>query len=92
MNLEADADLLREFINESGEHLQNIELGVLTLEENPTDKDTLNSIFRAFHTFKGGSGFLNLLPMKNLAHELESAGVKGAPELREDARDLGVSE
>jgi two-component system chemotaxis sensor kinase CheA len=54
------------------EHLQNIELGVLTLEENPTDADTLNSIFRAFHTFKGGSGFLNLLPMKNLAHELES--------------------
>ena len=41
-------ELLREFINESGEHLQNIELGVLTLEENPTDADTLNSIFRAF--------------------------------------------
>jgi two-component system chemotaxis sensor kinase CheA len=72
MNVESDGDLLREFINESGEHLQNIELGVLTLEENPTDADTLNSIFRAFHTFKGGSGFLNLLPMKNLAHELES--------------------
>ena len=72
MNIESDGDLLREFINESGEHLQNIELGVLTLEENPTDADTLNSIFRAFHTFKGGSGFLNLLPMKNLAHELES--------------------
>lgn len=72
MNIESDGELLREFINESGEHLQNIELGVLTLEENPTDADTLNSIFRAFHTFKGGSGFLNLLPMKNLAHDLES--------------------
>ncbi len=72
MNVESDADLLREFLNESQEHLQNIELGVLTLEENPSDADTLNSIFRAFHTFKGGSGFLNLLPMKNLAHELES--------------------
>lgn len=72
MNIESDGELLREFINESGEHLQNIELGVLTLEESPTDADTLNSIFRAFHTFKGGSGFLNLLPMKNLAHELES--------------------
>src|SRR5438093_7877433 len=31
MNLEGDADLLREFINESDEHLQHIELGVLTL-------------------------------------------------------------
>jgi len=72
MNIESDGELLREFINESAEHLQNIELGVLTLEENPTDADTLNSIFRAFHTFKGGLGFLNLIPMKNLAHELES--------------------
>jgi two-component system chemotaxis sensor kinase CheA len=72
LNLESDAELLREFINESHEHLQNIELGVLTLEENPADADTLNSIFRAFHTFKGGSGFLNLRPVNHLAHELES--------------------
>jgi two-component system chemotaxis sensor kinase CheA len=72
LNLENDAELLREFINESHEHLQNIELGVLTLEENPADGDTLNSIFRAFHTFKGGSGFLNLRPVNLLAHELES--------------------
>jgi two-component system chemotaxis sensor kinase CheA len=72
LNLESDGELLREFINESQEHLQNIENGVLVLEDNPKDADTLNSIFRAFHTFKGGSGFLNLTPIKNLAHELES--------------------
>ncbi|HAM70736.1 MAG TPA: chemotaxis protein CheA [Verrucomicrobiales bacterium] len=72
MNVESDGDLLREFTNESQEHLQNIEQGVLVLEENPTDKDTLNSIFRAFHTFKGGSGLLNLMPMNRTAHELEN--------------------
>jgi two-component system chemotaxis sensor kinase CheA len=72
LNLADDAELLREFTNESQEHLQNIELGVLTLEERPADADTLNSIFRAFHTFKGGSGFLNLRPINRLAHELES--------------------
>jgi two-component system, chemotaxis family, sensor kinase CheA len=72
MDVEADGDLIREFTNESHEHLQNIELGVLILEENPKDMDTLNSIFRAFHTFKGGSGFLNLKPINRLAHELES--------------------
>jgi two-component system chemotaxis sensor kinase CheA len=72
MNVEADGELLREFVNESQEHLQNIELGVLKLEEDPRDAETLNSIFRAFHTFKGGSGLLNLIPVKNLAHELES--------------------
>jgi two-component system chemotaxis sensor kinase CheA len=72
VNLEADRELLLEFINESQEHLQNIEQGVLVLEDDPQDANTLNSIFRAFHTFKGGSGFLNLIPIKDLAHELES--------------------
>lgn len=72
LNLADDADLLREFISESYEHLQNIEQGVLVLEDKPSDTETLNSIFRAFHTFKGGSGLLNLTPVNRLAHELES--------------------
>jgi two-component system chemotaxis sensor kinase CheA len=72
LNIESDGELLREFVAESQEHLQNIELGVLVLEDNPTDAGTLNSIFRAFHTFKGGSGFLKLTPVNRLAHELES--------------------
>jgi two-component system chemotaxis sensor kinase CheA len=72
LNLEQDGELLNEFINESQEHLQNIEQGVLVLEQHPADADTLHSIFRAFHTFKGGSGFLNLTAIQTLAHELES--------------------
>lgn len=72
LNLEQDEELLKEFINESQEHLQNIEQGVLVLEQQPNDADTLNSIFRAFHTFKGGSGFLNLTAIQALAHDLES--------------------
>lgn len=72
LDLTRDAEMLREFLNESEEHLHNIEQGVLTLEQNPKDADTLHSIFRAFHTFKGGSGFLNLVPVHSLAHELES--------------------
>lgn len=67
-----DVEMVREFISESYEHLHNIELGVLVLEDKPEDHDTLNSIFRAFHTFKGGSGLLNLVPVNRLAHELES--------------------
>ena len=72
LDLENDREILTEFINESREHLQNIEAGALILEENPSDAATLNSVFRAFHTFKGGSGFLKLTPMNKLAHELES--------------------
>lgn len=67
-----DEELLREFLTEAQEHLQNIEQGILALEENPGDHDTLNTIFRSFHTFKGTSGFLNLVPINRLSHELET--------------------
>lgn len=72
LDVARDGDLLREFLAESEEHLNTIEQGVLTLEKNPSDADTLHAIFRAFHTFKGGSGFLNLKPIHHLAHDLES--------------------
>ncbi len=72
LNLADDAELLQEFITESREHLDNIEQGVLVLENQPDDSEMLNTIFRAFHTFKGGAGFLNLLPINRLAHVLES--------------------
>ncbi len=72
LNVAEDAELLREFITESREHLDNIEQGVLVLENQPADAETLNTVFRAFHTFKGGAGFLNLLPINRLAHVLES--------------------
>jgi two-component system chemotaxis sensor kinase CheA len=72
LDVTEDGDLLREFITESREHLDNIEQGVLVLENQPADAETLNTIFRAFHTFKGGAGFLNLAPINRLAHVLES--------------------
>ena len=72
LNLAEDTDLLREFITESREHLDNIEHGVLVLENQPADAEMLNTVFRAFHTFKGGAGFLNLIPINRLAHILES--------------------
>src|SRR5271156_1142295 len=72
LNLESDAELLQEYVIESREHLNNIEQGALVLEEHPGDADTLNSVFRSFHTFKGGAGFLNLVPINQLAHALES--------------------
>ena len=67
-----DLDLLKEFVTEAAEHLDNIEHGVLFLEDNPDDADTIAAIFRAFHTIKGGSGFLGIAPINRLAHQLES--------------------
>ena len=67
-----DLELLNEFCNEGRDLLHQVEQGVLVLEENPMHKDTLNQVFRAFHTFKGGAGFLGIDPIKHLAHQLES--------------------
>ncbi len=67
-----DRDLLNEFCNEAQDLLQDIEKGVLILEQDPTHRETLNSVFRAFHTFKGSAGYIGLGPVKLLAHELES--------------------
>ncbi|WP_346308725.1 Hpt domain-containing protein, partial [Limnohabitans sp.] len=67
-----DLELLNEFCNEGRDLLHQVEQGVLVLEENPKHKDTLNQVFRAFHTFKGGAGFLGIAPIKQLAHQLES--------------------
>jgi two-component system, chemotaxis family, sensor kinase CheA len=72
LNLADDSELLREFHSESLELLQAIEQGVLKLEENPAAAGTINSIFRAFHTFKGSAGLLHLDALRDLAHDLES--------------------
>ncbi len=72
LDLDNDRELLVEFCAEAREHLLNIEQGVLVLEQSPTDADTLNTIFRAFHTFKGTAGLLKLHPVEELAHELET--------------------
>ena len=72
LDIAGNAELLREFVGEAHEHLHQIELDALVLERAPADADTLNSLFRSFHTLKGGSGFLNLTPMNRLAHQLEA--------------------
>jgi two-component system, chemotaxis family, sensor kinase CheA len=72
LSLAEDSELLREFHSESLELLQTIEQGALLLEENPTEAGTINSIFRAFHTFKGSAGLLHLDALRDLAHDLES--------------------
>lgn len=73
--LAEDEDLILEFITESGEHLVNIEGQMLILEKNIGDSEsseTLNAVFRAFHTIKGLAGFLEFHSIRSLAHEVET--------------------
>ena len=81
-----DRELLDSFIMEAQEHLGTIEVNVLSLEQDPENLDTINAIFRPFHTIKGVSGFLNLSDINRLAHQVEA--------LLDDARNqkLAVNE
>ncbi len=72
LNMEENAELLTEFHAEAIDHLSQIESSLLTLDDEPDDRDALNQIFRSFHTIKGVSGFLHLTPMHTLTHEVES--------------------
>jgi two-component system chemotaxis sensor kinase CheA len=72
LRLEDNQELLGEFYGEAVEHLQQIEAALLALEHQPDNPEALNSIFRSFHTIKGNAGFLGLVPMQSLAHEVES--------------------
>ncbi len=67
-------ELLNEFINESREHLATIEVDLLAIEEGGAniDEALVNKVFRAAHSLKGGSGFLGLTKVKELAHKAET--------------------
>jgi two-component system chemotaxis sensor kinase CheA len=67
-----DAELMQLFCTDCEDFLRDIEQGVLVLEERPDDPETLNTVFRAFHTFKGNAGMLKLVVLQRVAHELES--------------------
>ncbi|MBI4632603.1 MAG: chemotaxis protein CheA [Deltaproteobacteria bacterium] len=67
-----DESLLKDFIVEGLEYIDEIEVNILNLENNPDDKDYINAIFRPFHSIKGVASFLNLENIRDLAHNLES--------------------
>ncbi|MCE5271751.1 chemotaxis protein CheA [bacterium] len=66
-----DESLVVDFIQEANSHLDNADVQLLTLESNPEEKESLNSVFRSFHTIKGVAGFLDLIEIKELAHVSE---------------------
>ncbi|MFN0131824.1 MAG: chemotaxis protein CheA [Phycisphaerales bacterium] len=67
------ADILNDFLTESGELLESLEGDLVVLERTPTDPDLLNRVFRSLHTIKGSASFLNLGPLVEIAHAAESA-------------------
>jgi two-component system chemotaxis sensor kinase CheA len=67
-----DPELVHDFLTESREHLAKAEAAVLALERDPGDSESLNAVFRCFHTIKGLAAFLGAGAIREIAHETEN--------------------
>ncbi len=72
MSLDVDEEILQDFLVEAGEILEQLSEQLVDLEHRPEDSELLNSIFRGFHTVKGGAGFLQLTPLVDCCHIAEN--------------------
>jgi two-component system chemotaxis sensor kinase CheA len=59
------------FLAESREHLQELNLAIVRLEEEPDDRDTVDEVFRIAHSLKGMSATMGFAAMAALTHEME---------------------
>ena len=66
-----EGDLIPEFVEESLEHLKNIEEDIIMIEQGSADKELITRVFRAIYSIKGGSSFLNLKNIEMLSHIME---------------------
>ncbi|HCD34743.1 MAG TPA: hypothetical protein DER01_20205 [Phycisphaerales bacterium] len=68
-----NAEILLDFITESGELIDQLDQDLVQLESEPQNLDLLNQIFRGIHTIKGSASFLSLDNLTHLAHGAEDA-------------------
>ena len=61
------------FFQECEEQLGELEAGLLAMEEGHTDSETVNAVFRAVHSIKGGAGAFKLHDLVRFAHIFETA-------------------
>ena len=64
-------EIAADFLIEAQEILDRLGEQLVTLEQDPSDSEQLNAVFRGFHTLKGGAGFLGIQAMVNLCHAAE---------------------
>lgn len=72
MPRDADTELIAEFIAEGSDLISSAEEALLSLETDPEDMESVGKVFRAFHTVKGTSAFLELALLSEFGHHAES--------------------
>jgi two-component system chemotaxis sensor kinase CheA len=76
MSMDADQDFIRQampaFISEAAEQIEAIETLLLELEEQPDNRELLDSLFRCAHTVKGSAGIFGLNRVVEFTHHVET--------------------
>lgn len=72
MGLEVTPEIIRRFVEEGNELLDEAESVLLALEKAPGDIENADRAFRAFHSFKGNSGFLGYSDLEEISHCAEN--------------------
>jgi len=65
------SSIIEFFIVEAGEHIQNLNKGLLSLEKDPTDSSLIDELFRAAHTLKGSAAMMGFQGISDVAHKAE---------------------
>ncbi len=65
-------ELINSFLEEANELITDLEDALLTLEENPTDMESVHRVFRVMHTLKGSGGMFGFDAVSSFTHHLEN--------------------
>jgi two-component system chemotaxis sensor kinase CheA len=88
---EMDA-IVKEFLLESKENLDQLDQDLIELEKDPTSQPMLAGIFRTIHSIKGATGFLGFAKLGGVAHAgdyLHADGQRARRPLRDPAGECG---
>jgi len=86
-----DNGYLDMFFDEAKEYVETLNNGILTLENNPGDKETIDAVFRAAHSLKGMAATMGFENLTELTHKMENMLDRvreGKLEVRTDFIDL----
>src|SRR5574344_1121620 len=64
-------ELLKDFFTEAEQQVENLESNILVIENDPSNHEAIDEIFRAAHTLKGGSATVEMTELSTFTHAVE---------------------
>ena len=64
-------ELLKDFFAEAEQQVEQLESNILVIENDPSNHEAIDEIFRAAHTLKGGSATVEMMELSHFTHSVE---------------------